>query len=1200
MATGPALRGRLARVSRSIRTVLRCLGGTKESPENAQRCLLLLCELLDLLCRLQDQLTWAEEKWVLEPTRLLGLNEILRSFESTMDSLEVYFQPGGVTSRSFRKRLLENTFVPRLEQFKVMMILSMQPESKEKSHLETKLRSKLREFAEMDSGRAQESMCATTPNCDDYHHITSRYTTKSFMRLADLCNRRQKGTCEWIFDNEFYTNWLFGCFRSLYFVGPAGTGKTFLASSVIDNLQRTFTSSDVAIVFIFGQDETEDSGSPLGYLDTMLAQLVYRKRSPSHATAALYKSVSFQQGKASAKAYQDAIRAEVNRFSRVFFIIDGIDMQSDKERILNRLQKLPEHAQFLITMREARYASKDEHISVLAVREDLETYAIGRINQDEGLSDLLKQYPPELKTALIRQVVQKSHGLFLLARLHMDMLSRCADGNILQKALFHLPESLNDAYGESMTRIVSKNPFISRCLYWTLYACRPLTMSELNFAANFEPLNKSKDSPKDAFSEQAMLDEAAGLLTIDHMTGTVQLVHRTAKEYLSGPAARVFFPTAKKSIADTCLTIITNDEIVDECYINQGTTPRTRRGGLLDYAATYWGNHAREVGDDEQTTSVLIRAFLNKLCWRRPPIEIITNSPGSIPKQLGFGSYFTDWSGLHFLAYFGITGKAIRLIEQGADINDNDNDLGVTPLHCAVHQAHEEMIELLLDRKVNVNLGCKQGNTALHVAAEQGHRKIIRTLLHCRMNSRATNEQGFTALQVAIGTVYDEAVVPLLVKSRFDMDVQNSISGNTALHLAVELKRPRIIQFLLEKGASTSILNKEGMTPLQLACKIDNCEAISMLLERGAKPEIRSSQGDTALHVSAAESNWIAFDLLITGSADINAWGNTGESLLHSQARIGRSVAIATHLLDRGANIEACDAHGYTPIQSAAAAGNKLMFIFLMEEGANIASHTAKGESILHIVPSMNQDCVDILEILLDLNFNPNSVTAAGLTPIHRLIISQAGFSDVTSDKTLPYISMLLSHGADIDAPLLSKKGETALHLAVITKMPQEAMVSYLIRNGASVDVKTSEGKTPLHLAAERGRHNLFKILLDAGADPHVKAFSGTPSNDSEFEEGETALDLAQRNPVGQLWFNDLGKLEAPSPDIGLGSIATTIDEVEITSEIDEMGGSTLVGDEGFGFGEEGSTWGSRASSNSMEVTSMRSLRSVHSVHSVR
>ncbi|KAJ5646441.1 hypothetical protein N7490_002813 [Penicillium lividum] len=1179
MATGPAIRGRLTRLSRSIRAVLRCLGGTKESPENTQRALLLLCELLDLLCRIQDQLTWAEDKWVLDSARLHNLSEVLRSFESTVESIETYFQPGGVNARSFRKSLLENTFVPRLEQFKVMMILAMQPESKEKLRVEEKLRLKLRRFQELDS----ESNQATTPISDDYQHITSRFTTKSFMRLADLCNRRQKETCEWIFDHELYTKWLFGGCRALYCIGPAGSGKTFLASAIIDNLQRTFTSSDVAIVFVFGQDEIDDGHSTLGFLDKMLAQLVYRKRTPSHATATLYKSESFQQGNASAKSYQDAIRAEVNRFSRVLFVIDGIDMQPDKERILNRLQKLPEHAQLLITLREARYASKDEHLAVLAAREDLETYVSARIDQDEGLTTLLKQYPVGLNAAVIQQVVQKSHGLFLLARMHMDLLCRCHDGDLLQKALFHLPESLNDAYGESMTRIVSQNQYTSRCLYWTLYACRPLTVSELNFAASFEPLvgSNAKDI---TYSEQTMLHESAGLLDIDHMTGTVHLVHRTAKEYLSGPVARVFFPTAKKNIADTCLSIITPDEVVDECYVNQGTTPRKPRGGLFDYAATYWGHHAREVGDDEQSTQVLIRAFLNKLGWRRPPIEVITTTVADIPKQLGFGSYFTDWSGLHVLAYFGILGKAKRLIEQEADINASDNDLGVTPLHCAVHQGHEEMVELLLDHKANANAICKQGNTALHIAALQGHRKIIRTLLHRRMNSRTVNRQGSTALQLAVCTSYDEATVPLLIKSRFDMDVQNTISGNTALHIAVELKRPRIIQFLLEKGASSTILNRAGITALQSACKIDNCEAVSLLLERGAKPGSRSAHGDTALHIAAAGGNWIAFDLLITGSADVNAWGGAGESLLHRQARTGRTISVAAHLLEKGANIEAFNAQGYTPLQCAAASGNKLLFLFLLEEGANVSIHTTKGETILHIVPPLNQDCLDIIEILLGLRFNANATTSAGLTPLHHLVISQGSFLDTASDKIISCMSLLLSHGADINAPLYSKKGESPLHLAVMAKMPEEWLVTFLIKNGASVDAKTEEGKTPLHLAAERGRHNIFKILLDAGADPLMKASMGTPSNSGEPENGETALDLAQKNPVGQLWFNEMGILEIPSPDIGLGSIATTIDEVEITSEIDEMGGDTLVGD-------EGSTWGSRASTTSMDVTSISSLR---------
>jgi hypothetical protein len=167
----------------------------------------------------------------------------------------------------------------------------------------------------------------------------------------------------------------------------------------------------VAIVFIFGHDETDEDATSVGFLDKILAQLVYRKRTPSLATASLYKSKSFAEGKVSAKAYQDAIRAEVNRFSRVLFVIDGIDMHVDRERILNRLQKLPDHAQLLVTTREAKYASKDEHISVLANHEDLETYVSARIEQDGGLTALLKQYAPELKTAVIQQVALKSHGL---------------------------------------------------------------------------------------------------------------------------------------------------------------------------------------------------------------------------------------------------------------------------------------------------------------------------------------------------------------------------------------------------------------------------------------------------------------------------------------------------------------------------------------------------------------------------------------------------------------------------------------------------------------------------------------------------------------------------------------------------------------------------------------------------------------------
>ncbi|KAJ5163243.1 uncharacterized protein N7500_005073 [Penicillium coprophilum] len=1174
----PVIRGRLTRVAQSIRTVTRCIGGNKDSQESVQRATLLLCELLDLLCQIRDQLSWAEEKWVVDPSRLHTIDEVIRCFESTVGSIEMYFQPGGISTRSLRKRLLEIRFIPRLEHFKAMMILTMQPESREKSRIEAKLRSVLRQFYELDP----DSITASTPNPDDYHKITSRVTTQGFMRLADLCNRRHDGTCEWIFDNDTYTQWLFGCSRTLYCIGPAGAGKTFLASTIIDSLRNTFTSPDVAIVFIFGHDETDEDATSVGFLDKILAQLVYRKRTPCHTSVSLYKSKSFAEGKVSAKAYQDAIRAEVNRFSRVIFVIDGIDMHVESERILNRLQKLPDHAQLLVTTREAKYASKDEHISVMAAHTDLETYAGTRIEQDERLSALVKQYPPELKFAVIRQVALKSHGLFLLARLHMDLLSRCNDGTMLQRSLSHLPESLNDAYGESMTRIVSQNPFASRCLYWTLYAQRPLTVSELEFAAGFE-LQGNSASKEPSSSEHTMLDETAGLLTIDAMSGTVHLVHRTAKEYLSGPAARVFFPTAKVNIADVCLSIITPDEVIDDCYVNQGGTPHSPRGGLLNYATTYWGHHASEVGEDEQATQVLIRAFINKLCWRRPPFTKSWAVGSRVPKQLGFGKYFPDWTSLHVLAYFGIIEKAKRLIDQGADLDDCDNELGVTPLHCAVYRGNEEMVELLLNSKANINAACKDGQTVLHMAAEQGHRKLIRLLLHRRVKSKKANQQGETALQLAIGTTHDEATVPFLIKSRFDMDLQNTVTGNTALHRAVELRRPRILAFLLEKGANMNVLNRVGMTALQLACKTDNCEAVSLFLERGAQLEIRSSLGLTALHISALQGNWVAFDLLLIAGADINAWDSEGDSLLHMQAREPSTISIAAHLLAQGADIEACNSQGYTSLQCAAVSGNKTKFIFLVDQGARLDIQTAKGETILHITPPLNQDCLDIVETLLECGFSANATTRSGLTPLHHLVINASSSPDSSIEQTANFLSLLLSYGANIDAPTASYEAVTALHLALMVNIPHGSLVSLLIENGASVDTKTSDGRTPLHLAAERGRHDIFQILLDAGADISIKDTEETPTDDKVKGDGQTAISLIGTHSVTVDWSGTTDKLHSLPAMQQRNSPTATVNSVDSESEqcqINEIEGSSLIS-------EDYSVWGSRASSTSMDVSSI-------------
>jgi ankyrin repeat protein len=737
---------------------------------------------------------------------------------------------------------------------------------------------------------------------------------------------------------------------------------------------------------------------------------------------------------------------------------------------------------------------------------------------------------------------------FLLAKLHLDLLSQYKDRALLERALDYLPENLGEAYGEAMKQVVSVHTAATRYIYWVLYALRPLTVAELRSAVGDDVVESSRPMS----FEHSLLVKTAGLLAVEATSGTVRFVHRTAKEYLDGSASRVFFPNAQKNMAEACLTAISQDDVIDGCYRNNSYPSRPPKKGFLDYAATYWGHHARHVDDEEMTIQVLIKTFLNKLLWRRPPLNYSAEKSKGIPSEMGIGQYPTDWSGLHLLAFLGIPGKSQRLIEQGANVNAQDNSLGLSPLHCAALQGNDDMVAFLLDMGAKENAVTADGRTALHLATERGHRKCIKLLFAHHADSKIADRNGATCLHVAVGTAMDEATIPLLVKHKVDLNFQNTQTGNTALHLAVEWKRPRIILFLLEKGAKIDVGNNEGLTPLQLAANTDNCEAISLLLQRCAYVEARSLAGPTALQYAAWKGHWTAFDLLVIGGADINVWNKQGETLLHEQARYSKSTSIASKLLDGGANIEARTSQGYTPLQCAAVGLNKTMFNFLLDRDAKIDVETAKGETLLHITPPANQDCLDILKTALKEGMSVSATSSQGWTPLHQAVYTGTGALDLASDRTAEYIQLLISHGASVNDCSASKSAETPLHLAAMAPIPRPSLIELLIKLGASINAVTNEGKTALHLAAERGREPIFRILLDAGADLSVKI----PTENTGFVSGEvketptTAFEVAKKNPFASLWFDDDGKLR-PRPHRSGRDSATTVFE-DMGSEVCE------------------------------------------------
>ena len=86
---------------------------------------------------------------------------------------------------------------------------------------------------------------------------------------------------------------------------------------------------------------------------------------------------------------------------------------------------------------------------------------------------------------------------------------------------------------------------------------------------------------------------------------------------------------------------------------------------------------------------------------------------------------------------------------------------------------------------------------------------------------------------------------------------------------------------------------------------------------------------------------------------------------------------------------------------------------------------------------------------------------------------------------------MLIEHGADVN---LINNGLTPLHLAALDGHPRinGKVASMLIKRGADVAAKTTDGSTPLHLASQEGQLEAARILIESGADVRAQDNNGS------------------------------------------------------------------------------------------------------------
>jgi len=157
-----------------------------------------------------------------------------------------------------------------------------------------------------------------------------------------------------------------------------------------------------------------------------------------------------------------------------------------------------------------------------------------------------------------------------------------------------------------------------------------------------------------------------------------------------------------------------------------------------------------------------------------------------------------------------------KVIEFDPDFNEIDVEKKyqgrITLLHVSVIYSNKELVQLLIDRGLDIDSEALRGFTPFHLACCNAF---------CNPNP-ALNTPEFTepAKEIAEYLLSEGA------------DINAKMEDKTLLHFGVYDGKPELIKFLLEHGADTGIKDGEGKTPLDMAEEMELGEIIELLKDR--------------------------------------------------------------------------------------------------------------------------------------------------------------------------------------------------------------------------------------------------------------------------------------------------------------------------------------------------------------------------------
>lgn len=477
--------------------------------------------------------------------------------------------------------------------------------------------------------------------------------------LRKLREVQTTNTCSWLLGKEEYNNWVRETESSILWIyGIPGSGKSVLASYIIERLRSPTGESTVPLIYFFCSGRDRNRRVTAHILRSFIFQLQTQHPNLANLVEQAYKD-SMTKG---ADRFEElwTLFESMVREQTVVCVIDGLDecQERDEDGNLERsafthrlLQLAKEQSsevyfKMLLTsrnepdIRTAFHAASKliQTISIFPsdVSKDIQTYISSRIDASNELADL----SVDLKSTIVETLEQNACGMFIWARLMIQELETRDSDEAVEEALKSLPQGLSELYDRILDSIAqnferNKGTRDLGCfvLCWAIYSSRPLTLTELSEARCIVPGQSSpslKKKPRSLVSFRRLVEATCSPLVEVHDDGLVQLAHHSTKEYLSSRGELMFEicrPLAtfgltsgsdidlQSILTQVCLSYV-NQEVFEVPLLGSRKRFQIKLASdvrsahpFLDYAASNWLFH---LGQSGYPPYLAVRSFLEK------------------------------------------------------------------------------------------------------------------------------------------------------------------------------------------------------------------------------------------------------------------------------------------------------------------------------------------------------------------------------------------------------------------------------------------------------------------------------------------------------------------------------------------------------------------------------------------------------------